>query len=111
MLSLLAAHAGIIPKPGYARLSDPSTVFSSIELLLLTWGAALLLTEQRRGWVYLAWSRVAALLRLGWMVVSLGRLNGAAATMRERIVWESVAMLIISVGVLAFLRTDRDRSQ
>ena len=78
---------------------------------LLTWGAALLLTEQRRGWVYLAWSRVAALLRLGWMVVSLGRLNGAAATMRERIVWESVAMLIISVGVLAFLRTDRDRSQ
>ena len=111
MLSLLAAHAGIIPKPVYARLSDPSTVFSSIELLLLTWGAALLLTEQRRGWVYLAWSRVAALLRLGWMVVSLGRLNGAAATMRERIVWESVAMLIISVGVLAFLRTDRDRSQ
>ena len=71
MLSLLAAHAGIIPNPGYARLSDPSTVFSSIELLLLTWGAALLLTEQRRGWVYLAWSRVAALLRLGWMVVSL----------------------------------------
>ncbi len=104
MLSLLAAHAGLVANTGYAVLSDPSTIAALIELVLLTWGTALLLTGSARGWLYLAWSRVPALLRLGWMAVSLWRLNGAAATLRERIVWESVTMLVTSVAVLAFVR-------
>jgi hypothetical protein len=105
VLTLLAAHAGLVPNSGFPRLFDPSTVCTLLEMFFLTWGTALLFLDRAAaGWVALAWSRVPALLRLMWMVVSLWRLNGGAATLQERIVWESVAFLIVSVAVLAWLR-------
>lgn len=105
VLTLLGAHAGLVYNSGFPRLFDPSTVCTLLEMFFLTWGTVLLFLDRAAaGWVALAWSRVPALLRLMWMVVSLWRLNGGAATLRERIVWESVAFLIVSVAVLAWLR-------
>lgn len=106
MAMLLAAKAGIVQDPGFPRLFDPGTLGSLIELSLLTAGALLLRKDAHRGWVLLAWSRAAALLRLTWGVFVLSRLNGIAATLQERVVWDSVAMLVVSGGLLTYVRSE-----
>ena len=106
MAMLLAAKAGIVHDPGFPRLLDPGTLASLLELMLLTAGALLLQRNARDGWVVLAWSRAAALLRLAWGVLVLSRLNGIAATLHERVMWDSFAMLVVSGLLLAYLRPE-----
>jgi hypothetical protein len=106
MAMLLAAKAGIVRDTGFPRLFDPSTLGSLIELMLLTAGAWLLHGNARDGWVVLAWSRAAAFLRLTWGVFVLSRLNGIAATLHERVLWDSFAMLVVSAGLLAYVRSE-----
>ena len=77
MAMLLAAKAGMVEDTGFPHLLDPSTLGSLIELMLLTAGALLLHRNARDGWVVLAWSRVAALLRLAWGVFVLSPTLGA----------------------------------
>ena len=106
MAMLLAAKAGMVRDAGFPRLTDPATLASLIELILLTAGALLFRNNARDAWVVLAWSRAAAFLRLTWGGLVLARLNGIAATLQERVVWESAAMLLVSVGLLAFVRSE-----
>ena len=106
LVMLLAAKAGIVHDTGFPRLLDPGTLGSLIELVLLTAGAVLLRTDTRAAWTALAWSRVAAFLRLAWGFLALSRLNGIAATLQERVIWDSVAMLVVSAGLLAFVRSE-----
>ena len=106
MVMLLAAKAGIVHDTGFPPLRDPSTLGSLIELILLSAGVLLLQRNARHGWVVLAWSRAAALLRLAWGVFVLSRLNGIAATLHERVIWDSFAMLVVSGGLLAYLRPE-----
>ena len=106
MVMLLAAKAGIVQDTGFPRLSDPGTLGSLTELVLLTAGAWLLRSRTRAGWLALAWSRAAAFLRLAWGFLALSRLNGVGATLQERVVWDSVAMLVVSAGILAFVRSE-----
>jgi hypothetical protein len=106
MAMLLAANAGIVHDTGFPRLSDPGTLGSLIELMLLTAGAWLLHRNARDGWVVLAWSRGAAFLRLTWGMLVLSRLNGIAAALHERVIWDGVAMLVVSGGLLAYVRSE-----
>jgi len=106
MAMLLAAKAGLVHDTGFPRLFDPSTLGSLLELMLLTAGALLMQTHPRDGWVVLAWSRAAAFLRLTWGVFVLSRLNGIAATLHERVIWDSAAMLVVSGGLLAYVRSE-----
>jgi hypothetical protein len=106
MAMLLAAKAGIVHDTGFPRLFDPGTLGSLIELILLTAGALLLHRNPQAGWTMLAWSRGAALLRVTWGAFVLSRLNGMAATLQERVIWESVAMLVVSGGLLAYVRSE-----
>jgi hypothetical protein len=106
MATLLAAKAGLVHDTGFPRLFDPSTLGSLLELMLLTAGALLVHRNPRDGWVVLAWSRAAAFLRLTWEIFVLSRLNGIAATLHERVIWDSVAMLVVSGGLLAYVRSE-----
>ena len=103
---LLAAKAGLVHDTGFPHVFDPSTLGSLIELMLVTAGALLLQRNPRGGWMMLAWSRAAAFVRLTWAVLVLTRLNGVAAVIHERVIWDSAVMLVISGGLLAFVRSE-----
>jgi len=111
MAMLLAAKAGLVPDTGFPRLFDPGTLGSLIELMLLTAGALLLQRNPHDGWIVMAWSRAAAFLRLTWGVFVLSRLNGIAATLHERVIWDSAAMLVVSGGLLACVRSEFVKSR
>jgi hypothetical protein len=106
MLTLLAARAGLIADSGFAPVSDPGTLASLVELVLMTFAVRLLLKAPAAGFRWLVWSRIAALARLAWTVLALSRLNGITSTLREQTVCDSVAMLLVSAALLYFVRPE-----
>ena len=104
ILFRLAVDAGLVAVRGYPALTDPSTIFSVIELALMVAAVPRLFDRKAAGWRLLVWSRFAVLAQTLWTILIYSRLTGVLPTMLDRAVIEAILGLLISAYVLFQIR-------